>query len=212
MNKFLKEFKERGFFYQCTNEEDLSKLLNSKKIKAYIGFDCTAESLHVGSLLQIMCLRLLQKHGHKPIVLLGGGTTRIGDPSGKDQTRKILNKNEIPKHIISELGKPGSTWINSLVSGVFKASSDGSVKMDEEVLNIMNDLRKFMFEKVYLRDETKKEREEAKKVVEKLVLNFAYNPDLLPRQYRTSQSEIENAVDYVAGMTDRFALKEFEKL
>ena len=84
--------------------------------------------------------------------------------------------------------------------------------MDEEVLNIMNDLRKFMFEKVYLRDETKKEREEAKKVVEKLVLNFAYNPDLLPRQYRTSQSEIENAVDYVAGMTDRFALKEFEKL
>ena len=125
---------------------------------------------------------------------------------------RVLNKNEIPKHIISELGKPGSTWINSLVSGVFKASSDGSVKMDEEVLNIMNDLRKFMFEKVYLRDETKKEREEAKKVVEKLVLNFAYNPDLLPRQYRTSQSEIENAVDYVAGMTDRFALKEFEKL
>ena len=124
----------------------------------------------------------------------------------------LSNKNEIPKHIISQLGKPGSTWINSLVSGVFKASSDGSVKMDEEVLNIMNDLRKFMFEKVYLRDETKKEREEAKKIVEKLVLNFANNPDLLPKQYRTSQLEIENAVDYVAGMTDRFALKEFEKL
>ena len=125
---------------------------------------------------------------------------------------RVLNKNEIPKHIISQLGKPGSTWINSLVSGVFKASSDGSVKMDEEVLNIMNDLRKFMFEKVYLRDETIKEREEAKKIVEKLVLNFANNPDLLPKQYRTSQLEIENAVDYVAGMTDRFALKEFEKL
>ena len=125
---------------------------------------------------------------------------------------RVLNKNEIPKHIISQLGEPGSTWINSLVSGVFKASSDGSVKMDEEVLNIMNDLRKFMFEKVYLRDETKKEREEAKKIVEKLVLNFANNPDLLPKQYRTSQLEIENAVDYVAGMTDRFALKEFEKL
>ena len=84
--------------------------------------------------------------------------------------------------------------------------------MDEEVLNIMNDLRKFMFEKVYLRDETKKERVEAKKIVEKLVLNFANNPDLLPKQYRTNQLEIENAVDYVAGMTDRFALKEFEKL
>ncbi len=99
MNKFLKEFKERGFFYQCTNEDDLSKLLDSKKIKGYIGFDCTAESLHVGSLLQIMCLRLLQKHGHKPIVLLGGGTTRIGDPSGKDKTRIMLNEKDIEKNI-----------------------------------------------------------------------------------------------------------------
>ena len=99
MNKFLKEFKERGFFYQCTNEEDLSKLLDTKKIKGYIGFDCTAESLHVGSLLQIMCLRLLQKYGHKPIVLLGGGTTRIGDPSGKDKTRTMLSEREIEKNI-----------------------------------------------------------------------------------------------------------------
>ena len=95
MNKFLKEFKDRGFFYQCTDEKELSKILDRKKIKAYIGFDCTAQSLHVGSLLQIMCLRLLQKYGHQPIVLLGGGTTRIGDPSGKDKTRKILNENEI---------------------------------------------------------------------------------------------------------------------
>ena len=99
MNKFLKEFKDRGFFYQCTSEEELSKLLDKKKINGYIGFDCTAESLHVGSLLQIMCLRLLQKHGHRPIVLLGGGTTRIGDPSGKDKTRKILSENEIDKNI-----------------------------------------------------------------------------------------------------------------
>ena len=98
MNKFLKEFKDKGFFYQCTNEEELSALLNKKKIRAYIGFDCTAESLHVGSLLQIMCLRLLQKHGHQPIVLLGGGTTRIGDPSGKDKTRKILSEDEINKN------------------------------------------------------------------------------------------------------------------
>ena len=75
MNKFLKEFKDRGLFYQCTNEKELSNFLDTKKIIGYIGFDCTAESLHVGSLLQIMCLRLLQKHGHRPIVLLGGGTT-----------------------------------------------------------------------------------------------------------------------------------------
>ena len=99
MNKFLKEFKDRGFFYQCTGEDNLSKLLDKEKIKGYIGFDCTAESLHVGSLLQIMCLKLLQKHGHRPIVLLGGGTTRIGDPSGKDKTRTILSEEEIEKNI-----------------------------------------------------------------------------------------------------------------
>ncbi len=98
MNKFLKEFKDRNFFYQCTNENELSQLLDKQKIKAYIGFDCTAESLHVGSLLQIMCLRLLQEYGHQPIVLLGGGTTRIGDPSGKDKTRKILSEKEINKN------------------------------------------------------------------------------------------------------------------
>ena len=99
MNKFLKEFKDRGFFYQCTNENELSDLMDNEKIKGYIGFDCTAESLHVGSLLQIMCLRLIQKNGHRPIVLLGGGTTRIGDPSGKDKTRKILDEDKIEKNI-----------------------------------------------------------------------------------------------------------------
>ena len=73
--------------------------MDNKKIRAYIGFDCTAPSLHVGSLLQIMCLRLMQKYGHQPIVLLGGGTTLIGDPSGKEETRKILSKKEIEKNI-----------------------------------------------------------------------------------------------------------------
>ncbi len=98
---FLSDFQKRGYFNQCTNESDLSELVSKSKIKAYIGFDCTAPSLHVGSLLQIMCLRLLQKHGHQPIVLLGGGTTLIGDPSGKEETRKILNKKEINKNIKS---------------------------------------------------------------------------------------------------------------
>tara|TARA_B100000686_G_scaffold120916_1_gene127949 strand:+ start:13438 stop:14664 length:1227 start_codon:yes stop_codon:yes gene_type:complete len=98
-NSFLIEFKKRHYFNQCTNYEELSALMNNKKIRAYIGFDCTAPSLHVGSLLQIMCLRLLQKHGHQPIVLLGGGTTRIGDPSGKEETRKILSEKEIDKNI-----------------------------------------------------------------------------------------------------------------
>ena len=99
MNKFLQEFHERGYFYQCTDNNGLRRTLEDKKIKAYIGFDCTAESLHVGSLLQIMCLRLLQKHGHQPIVLLGGGTTWIGDPSGKDKTRQILEEKTIENNI-----------------------------------------------------------------------------------------------------------------
>ena len=98
-NSFLKEFNEREYFNQCTNLESLNELMDKKKIRAYIGFDCTAQSLHVGSLLQIMCLRLLQKHGHQPIILLGGGTTRIGDPSGKEETRKILTEKEIEKNI-----------------------------------------------------------------------------------------------------------------
>ena len=98
-NSFLKEFKDREYFNQCTNERELESLMNGSKIRAYIGFDCTAQSLHVGSLLQIMCLRLLQKQGHQPIVLLGGGTTRIGDPSGKEETRKILSEKEIEKNI-----------------------------------------------------------------------------------------------------------------
>ena len=121
MNKFLKEFKERGFFYQCTKEEELSNLLDSKKIKGYIGFDCTAESLHVGSLLQIMCLRLLQKHGHKPIVLLGGGTTRIGDPSGKDKTRNMLNENDIEKNFknIKKILKKFLDTKNSKIKPIF---------------------------------------------------------------------------------------------
>ena len=98
-NSFLSEFRKRDYFNQCTNSDELEQLMNKNKIRAYIGFDCTAPSLHVGSLLQIMCLRLLQRYGHQPIVLLGGGTTRIGDPSGKEETRKILSEKEIEQNI-----------------------------------------------------------------------------------------------------------------
>ena len=100
-NTFLKEMVERGYLHQCTDLSKLTEISNKKSISGYIGFDCTASSLHVGSLLQIMILKLMQKHGHRPIVLLGGGTTLIGDPSGKDSTRKILKKNEIKNNIKS---------------------------------------------------------------------------------------------------------------
>ena len=89
------ELKERGFIHQCTNEEELSHLIENKKIKFYIGFDCTAKSLHVGSLIQIMIMKLFQNYGHVPIILIGKGTTKIGDPSGKDETRKMLTDDEI---------------------------------------------------------------------------------------------------------------------
>ena len=98
-NTFLTEMRNRGYLNQCTNLEKLEKITSGNPITAYIGFDCTASSLHVGSLLQIMVLKLMQKYGHKPIVLLGGGTTLIGDPSGKDSTRKILTQKEIKKNI-----------------------------------------------------------------------------------------------------------------
>ena len=98
INSFVEEMQLRGYLNQCTDLEKLKKISN-KPIIGYIGFDCTANSLHVGSLLQIMVFRLMQKYGHKPIVLLGGGTTLIGDPSGKDQTRKILKEKEINKNI-----------------------------------------------------------------------------------------------------------------
>ena len=92
---FLTELISRGFIHQATNLKGLDDLSNQQPISAYIGFDCTADSLHVGSLIQIMMLRLLQKHGHKPIVLMGGGTTKVGDPSGKDAARPLLSDQDI---------------------------------------------------------------------------------------------------------------------
>lgn len=98
---FIQIIKERGFVHQMTDEDGLRKLLETKGQTAYIGFDCTAKSLHVGSLLQIMLLRWWQKCGHRPIVLLGGGTTKIGDPSGKDAARPKLEDAAISENMDS---------------------------------------------------------------------------------------------------------------
>ena len=136
----IEELKFRGFLHQCTNEETLNELINSNKIKFYIGFDCTARSLHVGSLIQIMIMRLFQKYGHTPIVLIGKGTTRIGDPSGKDETRKILSEDEIDSNaknlkqgfdrlLLSDNG--GSKWV----------TKDNSEWLDK--LNYVNFLRDY---------------------------------------------------------------------
>ncbi len=96
---FLNAAGERGFLHQCTDSEALDKLCAEGPVSAYIGFDATADSLHVGSLVPIMLLRLLQQTGHKPIVLMGGGTTKIGDPSGKDEQRQLLTDADINRNI-----------------------------------------------------------------------------------------------------------------
>ena len=91
----LEELELRGFIHQCTDSDKLNSYLEDELITFYIGFDCTAKSLHVGSLMQIMMMRIFQKYGHTPIVLIGEGTTKIGDPSGKDQSRKMLSNEDI---------------------------------------------------------------------------------------------------------------------
>ena len=99
MVDYIQLFKDRHLFNQCTNEIELNNLLNKKKIIFYIGFDATADALHVGSLVQLRAIKMLIKHGHQAIVLLGGGTTKIGDPSGKDASRQILSYEAIEKNI-----------------------------------------------------------------------------------------------------------------
>ena len=98
-SEFLNEIKQRGFIYQNIDIENLDKIMEKNKISGYIGFDITSDSLHVGSLIQLMLLHWLDFYGHQSIALVGGGTTLIGDPSGKDQTRKILSKEDIDKNI-----------------------------------------------------------------------------------------------------------------
>ena len=131
-NNFLQEMQERGFINQCTDLDKLGEICNKKSISGYIGFDCTASSLHVGSLLQIMIFKLMQKYGHRPIVLLGGGTTLIGDPSGKDSTRKILKQSEIKNNIksIKKVFNKILDTSNKNTSPVFVNNADWLTKLN----------------------------------------------------------------------------------
>ena len=96
---FLRSLSERGYIHQITDGAALDAHASTQVISAYIGFDATADSLHIGSLVQIMMLRRLQQAGHRPIVLMGGGTTKIGDPSGRDETRQLLSEAQIKANI-----------------------------------------------------------------------------------------------------------------
>ena len=97
---FIEQFTKRGYLYQATNINKLNEITKAQKICAYVGFDVTAKSLHVGNLMQVMIMRLMQQHGHKPIIIVGGATTKIGDPSGKDKMRKMLSDEDIMENML----------------------------------------------------------------------------------------------------------------
>ena len=124
----------------------------------------------------------------------------------------VIKISDIPNKITKELGTPGKQWINSLISGIFKASNSNELVMDAESGEIMNELREFMFENVYLRKETNDQRKECKNIVQTLVEYFIENKNELPKNYIQSEDDIENSIDYVAGMTDRFAISTFGKI
>ena len=124
----------------------------------------------------------------------------------------VIKISDIPNKITKELGTPGKQWINSLISGIFKASNSNELIMDSEIGEIMNELREFMFENVYLREETNDQRKECKNIVQTLVEYFIENKNELPKNYIQSEDDIENSIDYVAGMTDRFAISTFGKI
>lgn len=137
MSEFINKLKERGYIHQCTNESSLTEI---NALIGYIGFDCTGKSLHVGSLVQIMMLRKMQQYGHKPIVLMGGGTTQIGDPSGKDEARMMLTKDQIQGNK-EELSKVFSKFIT------FGESSNAAIMVDNaewlEGINYIDFLREY---------------------------------------------------------------------
>ena len=124
----------------------------------------------------------------------------------------VIKISDIPNKITKELGTPGKQWINSLISGIFKASNSNELIMDSEIGEIMNELREFMFENVYLRKETNDQRKECKNIVQTLVEYFIENKNELPKNYIQSEDDIENSIDYVAGMSDRFAISTFGKI
>ena len=187
---FLNEFEKRGYLSQCTDPSSLSELMSKTKIKAYIGFDCTAPSLHVGSLIQIMCLRLLQKYGHQPIVLLGGGTTLIGDPSGKEETRKILSKKEIDKNIkrIEEIFKIFLKSKNSKTKPIFVNNYSWLSKLN--YINFLRDIGKHFTINKMLTFESVKLRLEREQSLSYMEFNYmmlqAYDFYELSNRYKCS--------------------------
>ena len=173
VSKFIKVLVERGFIHQATDLNGLDKLCYSQSIAAYIGFDCTADSLHVGSLTQIMMLRHLQKTGHKPIVLMGGGTTKVGDPSGKDSARPLLTINDINLNMESIK----SIFEKYLVFGKNPSDAvmvDNSIWLDKlELISFLRDYGKHFSINRLLSMESVKQRLDREQPLSFLEFNYA---------------------------------------
>lgn len=182
---FIEEFIARGFYHQATDLDALKELTSNKKISAYIGFDPTANSLHVGNLMQIMILRLLQKHGHRPIVIVGGGTVKVGDPSGKDEMRKMLDDQDISNNmdgIKASLAK----FIKFGDNDAIMLNNDAWLK-DLNYLNYLRDYGKFFSINRMLKFDSIKLRLEREQNLSFLEFNYmllqAYDFVELHRQY-----------------------------
>ena len=136
-SNFLHEISTRGFIYQATDIEDLDTLINQKNITAYIGFDITSDSFHIGSLVQLMLLHWLDYYDHKAIALMGGGTTLVGDPSGKDEGRKILQPQDIENNIV-KIEKIFEKFIN--LKGKAKIINNYEWLSDINYINFLRDV------------------------------------------------------------------------
>jgi tyrosyl-tRNA synthetase len=131
-SSFLQTMRDRGFIHQCTNLLELDeKLIASEIVSAYLGFDATADSLHVGSLLQIMILRHLQKSGHRPIVLIGGGTSKVGDPTGKDESRVILTEERI-QHNINGISKVFKRFLSFATNNEINSATNDAIMVNND--------------------------------------------------------------------------------
>jgi tyrosyl-tRNA synthetase len=137
---FLRSLRERGYIHQITDAEGLDARASSGVISAYIGFDATADSLHIGSLVQIMMLRRMQQSGHRPIVLMGGGTTKVGDPSGRDETRQLLTEQQINANITSIRATFGNfLTFDDSATGALMANNDDWLR-DLQYIDFLRDV------------------------------------------------------------------------
>ncbi|HMH88563.1 MAG TPA: tyrosine--tRNA ligase [Steroidobacteraceae bacterium] len=137
---FLRSLSERGYIHQITDAEGLDARASSGVISAYIGFDATADSLHIGSLVQIMMLRRMQQSGHRPIVLMGGGTTKVGDPSGRDETRQLLTEQQINANITSIRATFGNfLTFDDSATGALMANNDDWLR-DLQYIDFLRDV------------------------------------------------------------------------